>query len=72
MSATGGAVAPDIAAAVAALRAGGDAALAARHAAAQPGPLEAALEPFTDALCDDLNVARAIAARPRRAGRRAA
>jgi cysteinyl-tRNA synthetase len=34
---------------------------AARHAAAAPGPMEMALEAFTAALCDDLNVARAIA-----------
>jgi cysteinyl-tRNA synthetase len=32
-----------------------------RHAAA-PGPMQRALEAFTQALCDDLNVARAIAA----------
>ena len=48
--------------AIAALRTAGDGAAAARHAAAQPGPVETALEPFTAALCDDLNVARAIAA----------
>jgi cysteinyl-tRNA synthetase len=34
---------------------------AARHAAAAPGPMEMALEAFTAALCDDVNVARAIA-----------
>jgi cysteinyl-tRNA synthetase len=48
-------------AAVAALKAAGDASMAARHAATTPGPLETALESFTAALCDDLNVARAIA-----------
>ena len=32
------------------------------RAGAAPGPLESALEPFTAALCDDLNVARAMAA----------
>jgi cysteinyl-tRNA synthetase len=49
-------------ASIAALKASGNAALAARHAAATPGPLESALASFTEALCDDLNVARAIAA----------
>jgi cysteinyl-tRNA synthetase len=34
----------------------------AQGVAATPGPIETALEPFTAALCDDLNVARAIAA----------
>jgi cysteinyl-tRNA synthetase len=34
---------------------------AARHAAAAAGPMETALQAFTQALCDDLNVARAIA-----------
>ena len=48
--------------AIATLRTAGDAAVAARHAAAEPGPVERALVPFTAALCDDLNVARAIAA----------
>lgn len=36
--------------------------MAARHATTAPGPLELALGTFTEALCDDLNVARAIAA----------
>ena len=49
-------------AAIAVIRASGGAAAAARHAAAATGPLETALAPFTEALCDDLNVARAIAA----------
>ena len=48
-------------AAIAALKASGNAVLAARHATATTGPLESALESFTEALCDDLNVARAIA-----------
>jgi cysteinyl-tRNA synthetase len=49
-------------AAVHALRSSGSQELVARHAAAAPGPLQMALENFTAALCDDLNVARAIAA----------
>ncbi|MFM7809047.1 MAG: cysteine--tRNA ligase [Planctomycetota bacterium] len=49
-------------AAVQALRATGSETAAVRHATATPGPIETALEPFTAALCDDLNVARAIAA----------
>ncbi|MFZ4721518.1 MAG: cysteine--tRNA ligase [Phycisphaerales bacterium] len=49
-------------AAIAEIRASGGPAAAARHAASATGPMQAALEPFTEALCDDLNVARAIAA----------
>jgi cysteinyl-tRNA synthetase len=48
-------------AAIAALKTAGNEARAARHAAAAAGPLETALDAFTSALCDDLNVARAIA-----------
>jgi cysteinyl-tRNA synthetase len=49
-------------AAIAAIRARGPEAAAARHAATTVGPLEHALVAFTAALCDDLHVARAIAA----------
>jgi cysteinyl-tRNA synthetase len=49
-------------ASIAAIRARGSVAAAAHHATTVTGPLEVALEAFTAALCDDLNVARAIAA----------
>jgi cysteinyl-tRNA synthetase len=48
-------------ASIATLKAAGSEATASRHAATTPGPLENSLEPFIEALCDDLNVARAIA-----------
>ena len=49
-------------AAVTAMRAQGAEVAAARHANTVTGPIEIALEAFAAALCDDLNVARAIAA----------
>ena len=47
---------------VAELKAAGAAEVAAHHATAAPGPMQRALEAFTEALCDDLNMARGIAA----------